>query len=174
MEFVKTLKHRRNFRPKLLHRQFHLISTVLVTKTQKWVKIEKSTPVATILHCHCSPLSFNRSSMQASSRWRWTQRWRQGGTTAWAAAMLPPLFSTSFLSLASAFMLVVIVTIIDIIVLNFHGAKQIVGKNLKDCCSMMDFLWKPSVTTVLQSISTFTVYEEANAIQSYSRWRGQT
>ena len=27
--------HRRNFRPKLLHRQFQLISTVLVMKTQK-------------------------------------------------------------------------------------------------------------------------------------------
>ena len=34
MRFVQNF-HRRNFRLKLLHRQFHLISTVLVIKTQK-------------------------------------------------------------------------------------------------------------------------------------------
>ena len=108
-----------------------------------------------------SHISFNRSFKQASSRWRWrwTPRWgrgRRGGTTAWVAAMLPLLFSTSFLSLASASMLVVIVTIIDIIVLNFHGT-QIVGKSHKDCYSMMDFVWKPSLKIVFQCFSTFTV-----------------
>ena len=35
MRFVQIL-HCRIFRPKLLHRQCHLISTVLVIKTQKW------------------------------------------------------------------------------------------------------------------------------------------
>ena len=42
--------HRRIFRLKFFHRQFHLISTVLVGK--KWVKMEKFTPLAKILHCH--------------------------------------------------------------------------------------------------------------------------
>ena len=43
---------RRIFRLKILHRQFHLISTVLVGKnTKKWVKMEKFTPLAKILHC---------------------------------------------------------------------------------------------------------------------------
>ena len=44
--------HRRIFRLKILHRQFHLISTVLVGKKhKKWVKMEKFTPLAKILHC---------------------------------------------------------------------------------------------------------------------------
>ena len=44
--------HRRIFRLKILHRHFHLISTVLVGKnTKKWVKMEKFTPLAKILHC---------------------------------------------------------------------------------------------------------------------------
>ena len=55
------------------------------------------------------------------------------------------------------------------IIVNFHGTKQIVGNNLKDCCSMMDFVWKPSVKTVFPCISTFPVCEEANAKRSYSR-----
>ena len=99
-----------------------------------WQDIERWPYVPCVLVSHIHYI--NRSFKQASSRWRWrwTRRWgrgRRGGTTAWAAAMLLPLFSTSFLSLASAFMLVVIVTIIDKIVLNFHGTNQIVGKNLK-------------------------------------------
>ena len=32
---LSKILHRRIFRPKILHRQFHLISTFLVTKTQK-------------------------------------------------------------------------------------------------------------------------------------------
>ena len=32
---LSKILHRQNFRPKLLHRQFQLISTVLVIKTQK-------------------------------------------------------------------------------------------------------------------------------------------
>ena len=44
--------HRRILRLKILHRQFHLISTVLVGKKhKKWVKMEKFTPLAKILHC---------------------------------------------------------------------------------------------------------------------------
>ena len=44
--------HRRIFGLKILHHQFHLISTVLVRKnTKKWVKMEKFTPLAKILHC---------------------------------------------------------------------------------------------------------------------------
>ena len=35
MEFVKKNLHRRIFRLKILHRQFHLISTVLVGKNTK-------------------------------------------------------------------------------------------------------------------------------------------
>ena len=47
----KTL-HRRIFRPKILHPQFHLISTVVVGKKhKKLVKMEKFTPLAKILHC---------------------------------------------------------------------------------------------------------------------------
>ena len=42
--------HRRIFRLKILHRQFHLILNVLVRK-KKWVKMEKFTPLAKILHC---------------------------------------------------------------------------------------------------------------------------
>ena len=39
------------FRLKILHRQFHLILTVLVRKKhKKWVKMEKFTPLAKILH----------------------------------------------------------------------------------------------------------------------------
>ena len=45
--------HRWIFRLKILHRQFYLISTVLVRKKhKKWVKMEKFTPLAKILHCH--------------------------------------------------------------------------------------------------------------------------
>ena len=44
--------HRRIFRLKILHRQFYLISTVLVRKKhKKWVKMEKFTLLAKILHC---------------------------------------------------------------------------------------------------------------------------
>ena len=44
--------HRWIFRLKILHRQFYLISTVLVRKKhKKWVKMEKFTPLAKILHC---------------------------------------------------------------------------------------------------------------------------
>ena len=44
--------HGRIFGLKILHHQFHLISTVLVRKnTNKWVKMEKFTPLAKILHC---------------------------------------------------------------------------------------------------------------------------
>ena len=44
--------HRWIFRLKILHRQFYLISTVLVRKKhKKWVKMEKFTPPAKILHC---------------------------------------------------------------------------------------------------------------------------
>ena len=52
MRFVKNFT-RWIFRLKILHRQFHLISTVLVRKknTKKLVKIEKFTPLAKILHC---------------------------------------------------------------------------------------------------------------------------
>ena len=40
------------YRLKILHCQFHLISSVLVIKTQKkWVKMEKFTPLAKILYC---------------------------------------------------------------------------------------------------------------------------
>ena len=50
MKSVKKL-HRRIFRLKILHRQFHLISTVLVGKNTKKVKMEKFTTLAKILHC---------------------------------------------------------------------------------------------------------------------------
>ena len=43
--------HRRIFRLKISHRQFHLISTVLVGKNTKKVKMEKFTTLAKILHC---------------------------------------------------------------------------------------------------------------------------
>ena len=44
--------HCRILRLQILHRQFHLISTVLVGKKhKKWVKMEKFTPLAKILHC---------------------------------------------------------------------------------------------------------------------------
>ena len=44
--------HRRILRLKILHYQFHLISTVLVGKKhKKWEKMEKFTPLAKILHC---------------------------------------------------------------------------------------------------------------------------
>ena len=44
--------HRWIFRLRILHRQFYLISTVLVRKKhKKWVKMEKFTPLAKILHC---------------------------------------------------------------------------------------------------------------------------
>ena len=44
--------HRWIFRLKILHHQFYLISTVLVRKKhKKWVKMEKFTQLAKILHC---------------------------------------------------------------------------------------------------------------------------
>ena len=44
--------HRQILRLKILHRQFHLISTVLMGKKhKKIVKIEKFTPLAKTLHC---------------------------------------------------------------------------------------------------------------------------
>ena len=44
--------HCRIFRLNILHRQFHLISTVLVNKKhKKLVKMEKFTPLAKNLHC---------------------------------------------------------------------------------------------------------------------------
>ena len=49
---LSKILHRWIFRLKILHRQFHLISTVLVGKKhKKWVKMEKFTPLAKILHC---------------------------------------------------------------------------------------------------------------------------
>ena len=38
---LSKILHRRIFRPKILHRQFHLISTVLVIKTQKMSENEE-------------------------------------------------------------------------------------------------------------------------------------
>ena len=49
---LSKILRRRIFRLKILHRQFHLILTVLVGKKhKKWVKMEKFTPLAKILHC---------------------------------------------------------------------------------------------------------------------------
>ena len=49
---LSKILHRRIFGLKILHHQFHLISTVLVRKnTKKWVKMEKFTPLAKMLHC---------------------------------------------------------------------------------------------------------------------------
>ena len=49
---LSKILHRRIFRLKILHRQFHIHSTVLVGKKhKKWVKMEKFTPLAKILHC---------------------------------------------------------------------------------------------------------------------------
>ena len=51
MEFVQNFTPL-DFQAKILHRLFHLISTVLVKKKhKKWVKMEKFTPLAKILHC---------------------------------------------------------------------------------------------------------------------------
>ena len=51
MDLSKILHHR-ILGLKILHHQFHLISTVLVRKsTKKWVKMEKFTPLAKNLHC---------------------------------------------------------------------------------------------------------------------------
>ena len=64
--------HRWIFRLKILHRQFYLISTVLVRKKhKKWVKMEKVTPLANILHCRrqwrdgrIPPLLFHKTLFQ--------------------------------------------------------------------------------------------------------------
>ena len=67
---LSKILHRRIFRLKILHRQFHIHSTVLVGKKhKKWVKMEKFTPLAKILHCRrqwqhwrIPPLSVSRST----------------------------------------------------------------------------------------------------------------
>ena len=134
-----------------------------------------------------SHVSFNISLKQATSRWRWrwTPRWgrgKRGGTTAWVAAMLRLLFSTSFLSLASASMLVVIITIIDIIVLNFYNTNQTVGKNFKNVAQWWPLceshllrlfigVFQPSMVSISQFSQSMI---RPNAKQSHSRRWGQT
>ena len=48
---LSKILHCRILRPKLLHRQFHIISTVLVIKHKNWVKKEVFISLAKILHC---------------------------------------------------------------------------------------------------------------------------
>ena len=69
--------HRWIFTLKILHRQFYLISTVLVRKKhKKWVKMEKFTPLAKILHCRrqwrhwkIPPLGFRNFFSRFSTCW---------------------------------------------------------------------------------------------------------
>ena len=74
---LSKILHYRIFRPKILHCQFQLISTVLVIKTKKWVKMEKFTQLAKILHCRrqwrhgqIPPLSICREIMIIAYFWQ--------------------------------------------------------------------------------------------------------